>query len=321
MSIKNVLMGLYAQASDNPDIDLSDANATGNDVLVGKTFFAGNTQLKSGTMPVLEETIYTPTEQQQIISAGRYLQGNQIINAVNLGEKTITANGTYLASNDGVLGYKNVNINVPTPTEPYIEETYNASGNLTNAVLHGYVRIRKYAFYNCIELTSILLPDELISIEQGAFSQCTNLALTSLPVNLKTISLEVFYRCTNLTLTSLPSGITSIGNTAFSQCTNLALTSLPSGIISIGNNVFSSCSKLALTSLPSEVTIIGSYAFSSCTGLISITFQGTPTTIANNAFQGCTNLTTINVPWLEGAVANAPWGATAATINYNYVGA
>ena len=37
------------------------------------------------------------------------------------------------------------------------------------------------------------------------------------------------------------------------------------------------------------------------------------------AFIGCDNLTTINVPWSEGAVENAPWGATNATINYNYV--
>lgn len=43
-------------------------------------------------------------------------------------------------------------------------------------------------------------------------------------------------------------------------------------------------------------------------------------TIATDAFEGCTNLTAINVPWAEGAVANAPWGATNATINYNYTG-
>jgi hypothetical protein len=38
------------------------------------------------------------------------------------------------------------------------------------------------------------------------------------------------------------------------------------------------------------------------------------------AFSGCANITTINVPWAEGAVENAPWGATNATINYNYTG-
>jgi len=50
----------------------------------------------------------------------------------------------------------------------------------------------------------------------------------------------------------------------------------------------------------------------------TLTFNGTPTSIASNAFGNCTNLRTINVPWAEGAVANAPWGATNATINYNY---
>lgn len=45
--------------------------------------------------------------------------------------------------------------------------------------------------------------------------------------------------------------------------------------------------------------------------------QNTSIEIVADAFEGCTNLTTINVPWAEGAVANAPWGATNATINYN----
>jgi len=50
-----------------------------------------------------------------------------------------------------------------------------------------------------------------------------------------------------------------------------------------------------------------------------LTFEGTPSFIASNAFSNCTKLRTINVPWAEGKVANAPWGATKATINYNYV--
>lgn len=51
-----------------------------------------------------------------------------------------------------------------------------------------------------------------------------------------------------------------------------------------------------------------------------MTFKGTPSSINSNAFNSCINLLTINVPWAEGAVANAPWGATNATINYNYTG-
>lgn len=115
-------------------------------------------------------------------------------------------------------------------------------------------------------------------------------------------------------------GYTKIRGYLFSRCPYLALTSLPSGITSIGDNAFSYCSKLALTSLPSGITDIGNGAFSFCTGLTSITFEGTPTSIDSKSFSYCSNLTTINVPWSEGAVANAPWGATNATINYNYTG-
>ena len=157
-------------------------------------------------------------------------------------------------------------------TEPYIEETYDADGNLIDAKMYGYTKVRDYAFYSC----------------------------------------------TNLALISLPDSITSIGEGAFEGCISLALTSLPEGSTSIKAHAFNSCMNLALTSLPDGLKYIRDFAFSYCTSLTSITFKGTPTTINSTAFDGCTNLTDIKVPWAEGAVAGAPWGATNATITYNY---
>ena len=180
-------------------------------------------------------------------------------------------------------------------TEPYIEETYDADGNLIGAKMYGYKKVRDYAFDKCTSLAHVSFSESLTSIGESAFNSCSNLALTS-----------------------LPAGVTSIGSGAFYGCSNLALTSLPAGVTSIGSGAFNSCSNLALTSLPAGVTSIGSYAFSGCTRLTSITFKGTPTTIASSAFDGCTNLTDIKVPWAEGAVSGAPWGATNATITYNY---
>ena len=92
------------------------------------------------------------------------------------------------------------------------------------------------------------------------------------------------------------------------------------GYETIRDSAFASCTSLALTTLPSGITNISNYAFAICTSLTSVTFEGTPESIGNNAFAYCNNLTTINVPWAEGAVANAPWGATNATINYGYTG-
>ena len=100
-------------------------------------------------------------------------------------------------------------------TEPYIEETYDANGQLIDAVMHGYTSIRPYAFQHCSVLVSVSGISAITSIGNYAFSQCSNLALTS-----------------------LPAGITSIGNNAFDSCVQLALTSMPSGISSIGNNTF-----------------------------------------------------------------------------------
>lgn len=92
------------------------------------------------------------------------------------------------------------------------------------------------------------------------------------------------------------------------------------GITAIRSHAFHDCTNLALISLPESLTSIGVYTFSDCTSLTSIAFKGTPSSIMSSAFDGCTNLTEIKVPWSEGAVANAPWGATNATITYNYVG-
>lgn len=142
--------------------------------------------------------------------------------------------------------------------------------------------------------------------------------ITELPSDITKIGKYAFYNCVELELTSLPSGITSIGRYAFYGCSNLALTSLPSNITTIPAFSFNDCQKMKLTYIPSSVTEIGSYAFQDCYGLRTLTFEGTPTRIDSMAFSGCINLTTINVPWAEGTVANAPWSATRATINYNY---
>lgn len=141
--------------------------------------------------------------------------------------------------------------------------------------------------------------------------------ITELPSNLTEIQMYAFSHCKNLKLTSLPSGITTIYQNAFEDCSNLALTSLPNNLTLIDYRAFTHCNNISLTYLPESITEIGAYAFEFCQ-FTTITFKGTPTRVGTNAFANCPKLTTINVPWAEGAVANAPWGAKNATINYNY---
>ena len=135
-----------------------------------------------------------------------------------------------------------------------------------------------------------------------------------LPSTVTEIRDYLFQSCINLTGLSMPEVI-KIGNYAFSGCENLVLSELPAGIKEIGNWAFSTCRKIGITEIPETVEKIGSYVFYNA-NLPMLTLKGTPTEIGKGAFSG---VSTLNVPWAEGDVAGAPWGAT--TVNYNYTGA
>lgn len=131
---------------------------------------------------------------------------------------------------------------------------------------------------------------------------------------------EFAYLGASLAQIDLPANITSIGMWAFVNDVYLRLTELPSGLTVIGANAFNNCPEISITEIPSGVTSIAANAFIDCVGLTSIRFLGTPTSINATAFRNCTNIKEIKVPWSEGAVANAPWGAINATITYDYTG-
>lgn len=188
------------------------------------------------------------------------------------------------------------------PIGPYVEETISKDGmgDLISAVLHGGIRVRNYMFYNSTKLTSV----KIQSIAMAYIDRCA------------------FKGCTSLSSISMPAGIFVINAEAFCDCTSLALNKLPAGLKSIGEHAFSNCPNITISHLPSSMITMYAGAFKNCTGLTTMTFGSKVISINNilpdDVFEGCTNLTTINVPWAEGEVANAPWGATNATINYNY---
>lgn len=139
-----------------------------------------------------------------------------------------------------------------------------------------------------------------------------------IPVSITKIRASAFRQHAAMTSISGLNNVIMIDGYAFADCKALTEVSLPS-VNNLASRAFYGCTALASVYIP-KVTRIQNQAFYNCTSLTSITFKSTPTSIESTAFQGCTNLVTINVPWAEGAVANAPWGATNATINYNYTG-
>lgn len=120
----------------------------------------------------------------------------------------------------------------------------------------------------------------------------------------------------SITNIDVPKGITEIGTYALAYCLNLSAVTLHEGLKIIGGSAFSRDSALKSIEIPSTVTSISTNAFYACTGLEKVVFLGTPTSINTTVFAECTGLKNIYVPWTEGEVANAPWGATSATIHY-----
>ena len=86
-------------------------------------------------------------------------------------------------------------------------------------------------------------------------------------------------------------------------------------VTQISAKAFYNNNKLTGIVIPESVTIVDKWAFSTCDKLTQVIFQGKPDSINGYAFGGAQ--TDIYVPWAEGEVANAPWGATNATIHYN----
>lgn len=94
-------------------------------------------------------------------------------------------------------------------------------------------------------------------------------------------------------------------------------------VTGIGNSAFANSWTTVSVTIPESVTDIGDSAFCKCSKLATVTIKGYLVTISSTAFGEKSDdnlcLTDIYVPWAEGEVTGAPWGATNATIHYNSV--
>ena len=124
-----------------------------------------------------------------------------------------------------------------------------------------------------------------------------------------------FAGCTALTKAIFSSVTIMYGSGVFSSCPNLKTVNFQK-MTNMGEGCFSGNPTLEQIDLPS-IKVIGSSAFNNCTGLKTVNIGPDIITIPANAFSGTSSDLVINLAVSEGAVANAPWGATNATINYD----
>lgn len=159
-------------------------------------------------------------------------------------------------------------------------------------------------------LTSVTIPEGVISIGNSAFQNCTALTSITIPNSIKQIGVDVFE--STPWYANLPDGVFYVGKilysykgempentsivvkdgieiinpSAFAECSNLIAITLPNSLDSIGEEAFYRCTSLTSITIPNSVTSIGDYAFDNCP-LDEIKIPKNVTNIGKGAFIYC----------------------------------
>ena len=119
----------------------------------------------------------------------------------------------------------------------------------------------------------------LTSVEEDAFFKCTNLTSVIVPKNVKTIEYQAFLSCKYLSVV-LPEGLTKIGVFAFGNCSYMKKIKLPESLERIERSAFADCFTLNALYIPKNVNFINFHngALTGLSGLLSIVVDPENTT-------------------------------------------
>ncbi len=163
-----------------------------------------------------------------------------------------------------------------------------------------------FAFYNCVKLKEVVIPEGVTAVGDGAFLRCEKLSAVTLPDGLLSIGESCFEYCgslkkitlpdsllelkhyafanSGLTEIRIPDGIRVIPDHAFFQCKQLKKVVLPKGLLSIGYRSFIHTHALKTIDLPEGLLSIGKFALH-YSGLTSLTIPSSVREIGEAALQ------------------------------------
>lgn len=177
-----------------------------------------------------------------------------------------------------------------------IPSTVNYGGKTFKVVSVGL-----FAFSECKDMLSIVLPNTISTIGIGAFQECDGLKDFSWPSSANSVPNSAFYSCNNLESISLPEGVDSICNTAFCYCSKLKVITIPSSLKYIGGRIVFAGTLIERIELPEGLEYVGdptishvnSGTFANMEHLRTIIMPSTIKKIGSYSFTNCPNLETI----------------------------
>lgn len=159
-------------------------------------------------------------------------------------------------------------------------------GNDTVIVIPDSVTRIGTVFSGNKDITSIILPDGLLYLEENAFKGCSALTTINLPDGLSYISENTFYGCSSLTQINLPDGLSYIPENAFYGCSSLAEVIIPDTVLEIKANAFNGCCEIKELVVPDSVVKIEYRAFAGMCGLekLTVPFVGQSRDVETDTF-------------------------------------
>lgn len=144
-------------------------------------------------------------------------------------------------------------------------------------------------------MTSLILPDTVVSIGNNAVQNCSVLTNVVLSANLESIGAYAFETCRVLEKITpfLPDTLTTLENHVFRNCNALGgdLKLRNPALARVNQITFFNCSSIASAEMP-YVTYIGQEAFSGCSSLTNVIVSAEVQTLISNSFAGCSVLET-----------------------------
>ncbi len=244
------------------------------------------------------------------------------ITSITIPNSVILIGEEAFSSNDNLT-----TVNVPSSVEQMGASAFGTSGPWWNSQSNGIVYLGKIAYRykgNMPTNTSITFASDTKGIAGDAFRNQINISSLSLPNSLLTIEEDAFYGCTGIPSVTIPSNVKYIGSGAFSQCqslTSVAYNALNANQSGPDNAAFLGCENFTTLTVGNNVPIIPSYLFSNCIHLSNLTIGNNVNTISANAFVGCSALTTLTIPQNVTYIGNLAFSGCSnlSTINYNAI--